>query len=263
MAENVYFVVKPLEVDGPVNPTAITDPVTITASATDLAEFEETVTIDWGDGSLPELLDMNGGSVSAVVADHIFPAAAIYQVTITVDYEGHFTQTSVVDFVVIFDAKSGFVTGGGWFDSPTGAYTPNDSSDPDVTGKAHFGFVSKYKKGQSVPEGSTSFRFAAADLDFEASSYEWMIISGARARYKGEGLVKGSAEPYKFQVTAMDADVAGSGIREDGFRIRIWRAGPGGGENVLYDNGRGADDATGNGGTTPIGGGSIQVHKSK
>jgi hypothetical protein len=184
-------------------------------------------------------------------------------VTVTVDYEGQFTQTAEVDFVVIYDTQGGFVTGGGWFDSPPGAYTPNDSSDEDVTGKAHFGFVSKYKKGQSVPSGSTNFRFAAGDLEFKSTSYDWMIISGARARYKGEGTVNGGAELYKFQITALDADISGAGITEDGFRIRIWQAGSGDTENVLYDNGRGADDATGNGGTTPLGGGSIKIHNGK
>ncbi len=263
IAENVYFVVKPLEVAGPISPTAITDPVSINVSATDLAEFEETVTIDWGDGSAPETIDMSGASVNALTADHLYLTSDVFTVTVTVDYDGQFTQTSSLDFIVIYDTQAGFVTGGGWFNSPTGAYTPSNSSDEDVTGKAHFGFVSKYKKGQSIPSGSTNFRFAAGDLKFESTSYEWMIISGARARYKGEGKVNGGTELYKFQVTAMDADISGAGITTDGFRIKIWRAGAGGGENVLYDNGRGAADDTGNGGTTPIGGGSIKVHKSK
>ena len=119
MAENVYYVVKPLEVDGPVNPTAITDPVTITASATDLDEFVETVTIDWGDDNI-EVLDMTGASVDDLSVDHYYSTPDVYQVTITVDYEGQFTQTAVVDFVVVYDNQGGFVTGGGWIDSPTG-----------------------------------------------------------------------------------------------------------------------------------------------
>ena len=82
-------------------------------------------------------------------------------------------------------------------------------------------------------------------------------------RYKGKGTVDGAAGFYKFQVTALDADVSGSGIGQDGFRIKIWREDNGGSESVLYDNGLGADDGTGNGGTTPLGGGSITVHASK
>ena len=41
--------------------------------------------------------------------------------------------------VVVYDPSAGFVTGGGWIDSPAGAYT----ADPSLTGKANFGFVSK------------------------------------------------------------------------------------------------------------------------
>ena len=262
MAESVYYVVKPLEVDGPVNPTAITDPVTINVSATDLAGFTETVTIDWGDGSPPGTLDLSSASVSDVSAEHIYPAPDVYQVKVTVDYEGQFTQTAVVDFVVLYDNQGGFVTGGGWINSPPGAYTPKDSSDEDVTGKAHFNLNPKYQKGKSQPQGKSGFRFAAGDLDFRSKSLEWMIINGARARLMGSGTMKDSSELYKFQVTVLDAGVFGSGVSKDGYRIKIWQTGSDGVENVLYDNGHGADDSTGNGGTTPLGGGSIKIHNA-
>ena len=202
---------------------------------------------------------------------HEYLSAGVYQITVTVVYKDQitgdveFTQVGVPGFVVIYDpkAKGGFVTGGGWFDSPPSAYMLYDTSVSHVTGKAHFGFVSKYKKGQSIPDGSTNFRFEAGDLDFDATAYDWMIISGARVRYKGEGTVNGGAELYKFRVTAHDASDSGDDIAEDGFRIKIWREDSGGAEIILYDNGLGVDDSTGGGGTTPLGGGSITVHESK
>ena len=46
----------------------------------------------------------------------------------------------------------GYVTGGGWIDSPAGALAANGS----VTGKASFGFVSKYFKSAKNPKGETS-----------------------------------------------------------------------------------------------------------
>lgn len=52
-------------------------------------------------------------------------------------------------------------------------------------------------------------------------------------------------------------------IRPVASAIKIWCTGSGGVKNVLYDNGQGADDSTGNGGTTPLGGGSIKIHKAK
>lgn len=48
---------------------------------------------------------------------------------------------SVYQFVVMYDPAGGFVTGGGWITSPAGAYAAN----PALTGKATFGFESKYK----------------------------------------------------------------------------------------------------------------------
>jgi hypothetical protein len=45
-------------------------------------------------------------------------------------------------YVVIYDSEGGFVTGGGWIDSPLGASVLY----PEATGIANFGFVSKYKK---------------------------------------------------------------------------------------------------------------------
>jgi hypothetical protein len=55
--------------------------------------------------------------------------------------------------VVIDDPSAGFVTGGGWIDSPTGAYQPN----PTLRGKASFGFVSKYQNGAKTPTDETEF----------------------------------------------------------------------------------------------------------
>ena len=262
-AEHVYTVVQALEVNGPIDPVAINDLVTITASATDLDGVNETATIDWGDGSPLEPVDLGGISVNNMEGVHTYLIPDVYQITVTVNYEGQFTQVGTLNFVEVYNSGGGFVTGSGWINSPPGAYTPNDASDPYVTGKTHFGFVSKYKKGQSVPNGSVNFRFTAGKLEFNATVYEWMIVSGARARLKGEGTVDGSVELYKFQITALDAEASGEGIAKDGFRIRIWQEDAGGAEIVLYDNGLGADDSSGSGGTTPLGGGSITVHQDR
>jgi hypothetical protein len=266
--QNSYFVVQALDLDGPIDPVAKDNLVEITASLTDLCDFAETVIIDWGDGMEEEieLVDACPGGVNGshnLVRSHPYSGADVYQINVSVDYGEQFTQVGVIDFVAIYDASGGFVTGGGWIESPPSAYTPNNSADPLVTGKAHFGFMLKYKKGQSVPDGSTNFRFAAGDLDFDATSYDWMIITGARARYKGEGTINGGTDLYKFQVTALDADISGDGITQHGFRIKVWQEDANGVETVLYDNGLGADDSTGSGGTTPLGGGSITVHQAK
>jgi len=65
------------------------------------------------------------------------------------------TVNALLAIVVIYDPSAGFVTGGGWINSPAG----RGGVDATLTGKANFGFVSRYKKGQTVPTGETEFVF--------------------------------------------------------------------------------------------------------
>lgn len=158
--------------------------------------------------------------------------------------------------LAIYDPTAGFVTGGGWIDSPSGAYTPDDPDDPDLTGKATFGFVSRYKKGATVPTGQTEFQFRVADLNFHSTSYQWLVIAGARAQYKGSGTINGAGD-YGFMLTAIDGQINGGG-GTDKFRIKIWNKAT---DSMIYDNKAGESD-TGDA-ATELGGGSIVIHKKK
>ena len=144
-------------------------------------------------------------------------------------------------YVVVYNPEDGFVTGGGWIDSPAGSYVP----DPSLSGKANFGFVSKYMKGADVPAGNTEFQFKAGNLNFHSSSYEWLVVTGSDyARFKGTGTINGEGE-YKFMVWAGDNE-------PDTFRIKIWEEVEDV-ETVVYDNGTDQE----------IGGGNIVVHRAK
>ena len=154
--------------------------------------------------------------------------------------------SSTTEFLVVYDPSAGFVTGGGWIDSPAGAYTDNLS----LTGKATFGFVSKYKKGATVPTGKTEFQFKAGDLNFHSDSYDWLVIAGDKAKYKGTGTINGAGE-YGFMLTATDSDT-------DLFRIKIQDKSN---DEVIYDNKMDSDDTEYDG--TELGGGQIIVHKGK
>jgi len=151
---------------------------------------------------------------------------------------------------VVYDPSGGFVTGGGWIDSPEGAY----AADASLTGRATFGFVSKYQKGAKVPTGSTEFQFKVAGLNFKSASYEWLVVAGAHAKYKGVGTINGAGN-YGFMLTATDGQIAGGG-GVDTFRIKIWDKDNG--DAVVYDNqmGEGDDSYAG----TALGGGSIVIH---
>ena len=126
-----------------------------------------------------------------------------------------------------------------------------------VTGKATFGFVSKYKKGAQAPTGNTEFQFHAGDMNFHSDSYDWLVVNqnGARAQFKGEGTINGALAPsgeyFKFILWATD-DVV------DEMRIKIWYEN--GGEIVVYDNGF---SGSGFEGGQPLDGGSVIIHTNK
>ena len=177
----------------------------------------------------------------------------MYTVSVTVaNGVGQGGSATATAFVVVYDPTGGFVTGGGWINSPAGAYTPDGS----LTGKAHFGFVSKYQKGATVPSGNTEFHFEVASFDFKSDSYQWLVISGGKAQYKGTGKINGTSG-YGFLLTACDVEVNGScqGGSTDTFRIKI----SDGTGTVIYDNAPGSDDLTSH--TEAIGDGDIVIHK--
>lgn len=194
-----------------------------------------TFTWDFGDGN----------SGSGPTPTNIYDAAGIYDVCLTVD-DGYFSSEEVCTYVVVYDPSAGFVTGGGWIDSPEGAYIQN----PTLNGKANFGFVSKYLKDQITPSGNTQFQFQTADLSFHSNSYDWLVVTGSNyAKFKGTGTINSepapNAEYYKFMVWAGDD-------ASDTFRIKIWFE-DNGIENIIYDNGM----------DQVIGGGSIIIHTQK
>jgi hypothetical protein len=158
-------------------------------------------------------------------------------------------------YVAVYDPTGGFVTGGGWFNSPAAAYVP----DATLTGKANFGFVSKYKKGSTIPEGNTEFQFKAGNLNFVSTAYNSgsLVVATFKAIYKGVGTINGTGN-YGFMVSAVDGQITGGG-GADKFRIKIWDKNNG--DAIVYDNNIGLDENAA--ATTLLGGGSIVIHEAK
>ncbi|MFC2039358.1 OmpL47-type beta-barrel domain-containing protein [Chloroflexota bacterium] len=200
---------------------------------------------------------LNDGYGTVHVESGHVPAPGVYTLVVEATDLASNTVLSDPILFVVYDPTGGFVTGGGWIDSPEGAYTPDSS----LTGKATFGFVSKYKKNAEVPTGQTEFRFRVAGLNFHSSSYDWLVVAGSRANFKGVGTINGEGE-YKFMLTAIDADINDSDSFDiDRFRIKIWdEEEEDGVETVVYDNALGDDSDEA---TTEIGGGSIVIHKGR
>ncbi|MGV3586477.1 MAG: T9SS type A sorting domain-containing protein, partial [Adhaeribacter sp.] len=178
---------------------------------------------------------------------------------------GQYQETAPV-YVVFYDPSAGFVTGGVTINSNEGAF----ALDARLTGKANAGFVSKYTKGQTVPTGETEFEFQVGGMKFQSTSYDWLVVSGATAKYKGKGTVtlpNGRVlNNCGFLLAATDGAVLG-GTNPDRFRIKIWEI-TSTGDKLVYDNqvtknadGTFSYDADNADATTAIATGSIVIHQ--
>jgi PKD repeat protein len=259
-------------------------PVPVGTSVTALTTFVDvgsndthTATISWGDATGSVGLVTESGGNGSVSGTHAYTTAGTYTVSITVvdDDTGTVTGTAA-SRVVVFDSGNGFITGGGWINSPSGAYTPANASDADLVGRAEFGFVIRKRASDPVPTGNTEFqmrlRKAGHDdhghrgrddrrddgwsrevkFDFKSTSYTSLAVTGTtKGVYRGTGKVNG-ATGYSFLVSVVDGRSTHS---SDRFRIKIWNTATGA---VLYDTEPGAaEDATA---VTPAGCGSIVIH---
>jgi hypothetical protein len=233
------------------NPVAINTALVLTANVDDsttggsdiaAAEYAiasgASVAMSAQDGTFDEVTEDIFASLAA------FTEPGVYDFCVAgTDAAGH-VSTEECTFLPVYDPEAGFVTGGGWVDSPAGAYRP----DPILEGKANFGFVSKYKKGKTEPDGNTQFQFHAGDLNFYSDSYHWLVVGGggSSAHFKGVGTINGAMDPddnpYGFMIWSMDGE-------PDTFRIRIWSE-LDGVETDIYDNGF----------DQPISGGSVVIH---
>lgn len=226
------------------------DPVVLGTAIAASAQFTDDCSVEalwyWGDGaSTPG--SINDGTISG---GHTYANPGVYSVSLTVSDASGNTSTLVAGhYLVVYDPSAGFVTGGGWIDSPAGAL----AAAPALTGRANFGFVAKYQRGSTVPSGHTSFQFQAGNFQFASTDYEWMTVAGEKVKFKGSGRVNESGD-YRFIVTAIDGDLQGSS-GPDKFRIRIWEAAGGG---VIYDNKMGAADTDYD--SQEIGGGQIRIY---
>ena len=205
-----------------------------------------TVTLDCGGGVASDEY-ASGGSASGSCT---YTEPGVHTVTFTLVDGGTTVSQSASTYVVVYDPGTGFVTGGGWIVTPAGSYAAN----PALSGRANFGFVSKYLKGASIPTGQTEFQFQLGSIDFHSTSYQWLVVSNGRAQYRGEGTINRQSG-YGFQVTAIDGRLAGTA--KDEFRIQIWDRNNG--NAVVYDTQFGQDDSPDN--ALPLSGGSISIKK--
>jgi len=243
---SLFAIVEAIEISAPLDPVAVNTEILASFNLGD-SETVEGGLWTWGDGTQSAATLSNG----VVAGTHSYSSAGIYIPVLTLWYDGREVGSADFKYLVVYDPNGGFVTGGGWINSPAGAYP----DDPTLTGKANFGFVAKYVQGAQKPVGTTEFRFNAAGLNFQSSSYQWLVVAGAQAKYKGVGTVNG-VDGYGFMISAIDGALPGGG-GQDKFRMKIWEVST---EELIYDNQLDApEDAEP---TTILGGGSIVIHRS-
>jgi hypothetical protein len=259
----------------PDSPFTLGSAVPVSASFSDAGTSDtHQCAIDWDDDSSADatgtVTETDGSGTCT--GSHTYAAPGLYTVSVTITDDDGGSDTEVVEDVVVYDPKGGFVTGSGSITSPAGAYQP----DPSASGKASFGVLAKYNRGPLTPTGNTDFKFEAAGFRFASSSYKWLVVTGAKAHLKGAGTVNG-ASGYSFLVTVNDGQGSnGAGIRKirstrwkaagvqqvaagagvDTFRIKVWETSTGA---VVYDSQMG--DPNKADATTPINNGSITVKR--
>lgn len=244
-----------------VGPIVSNDPAAIRASMSLTASFSDADSTDshtalwsWGDGTNSAATVTESAGKGSASATHIYALAGVYDVTLTVtDSTGRSAATTRA--VVVYDPAGGYVTGRGWINSPMGAY----KAEPALGGRATFAFVSKYRRGTNAPSGTTDFVFSSASLNFHSEQYEWLVVGGARAQYKGTGTINNFGK-YNFMLTAVDGNLIGKG-KADRFRIKIWHSDENGNDVVDYDNQIDTSTVGTNNEGTAIGSGSIIIRK--
>jgi len=210
----------------PPAPVAVGTDVSLSAAySDDWANDGHSATIDWDDASISAVGEPNAGAISAT---HTYTTPGVYTVTLTVSDDANASAVKSHQYVVVYDPSAGFVTGAGWI-----AYgaTACPVLCGGTAGRGDFGFVSKYKKGATVPTGDTRFEFHAGTLAFASAEYEWLLVAGKRAQFKGRGTINGAGD-YGFLVTAVDDAT-------DAFRIKIWDRAT---SSIVFDNQMNADD---------------------
>ncbi|WP_376792823.1 PKD domain-containing protein, partial [Thermoflexus sp.] len=184
---NVSPVVGPLSVTA-TDPIPVGTRITVTAVFTDPGILDQhTVVIYWDWDTYNPNVNTSPSttlfiSMSQVVrpftASYVYNQPGVYTLRAEVtDDDGGQGVAFYQYYVVVYDPNAGFVTGGGWIQSPPRACRLSWCTD-ETTGRANFGFVSKYQKGAKVPSGQTQFQFQAGNLNFHSTAYEWLVISG-------------------------------------------------------------------------------------
>ncbi|MBB6611940.1 PQQ-binding-like beta-propeller repeat protein [Pontibacter sp. Tf4] len=239
----------------PPHSVKVNEQVRTTADFGELTLVEDTgVRWSWGDGSEPSVSYTAFGT-SRITGEHRYSQAGIYRVGL--NYEESCLRPLNNDYeewIAVYDPSAGFVTGAGWYNSPAGNYELMQQQR-----QVQFAFSIRYQnKNADEPQGSLLLHLGNRQL-FMARKLDWLVVSGDRAVFKGEGTLQGRGR-YGFLVSVQDAGGNRANDRDDQIRVRIWNLEDG--NNIVYDNFEQAGDIYDmSTGLQPIERGQIIIHR--
>jgi PKD repeat protein len=204
-----------------------------------------TATINWGDGTTTASVTESTGAGTAS-GTHAYSSPGVYTIAVTItDDNGGSVVATASSYISVFDPNAGFVTGSAHFTSPPGA----DPALPASSGDAQVGLEVKYQHPtDTTPSGHADFKYKTDSLEFEATSFSWLVVeSSTKAYFGGVGTVNG-VSGYSFLVSVIDGS-------PDRIRVKIWNTST---NALVYDSQPAAPDNAS--ATTPVDTGSIQIH---
>ncbi|MFF0175301.1 PKD domain-containing protein [Micromonospora profundi] len=205
--------------------------------------------IEWDDGQTSTF----DSYADRCEATHTFTHPGMYTIkpTITDDDGGASPAASVM--VIVYDPNAGFVTQGGWLNSPAGALV----DEPAVQGRLMVEFNPKYlprEPGPAPGGGKVAAALRGTGFDLASTTLEWLVVTpDQKAAVKGTGTIGGAAG-YGFVAYGVDTP--------DAVRLVVWplSAGHYPQQTLVYDNRPGKSYDLDLSDPQPLGGGSVQVH---
>lgn len=190
--------------------------VTVTATVTEPGDDAPMCRFNWDDGKGFDapVAPSPGGTCSQT---RTITSPGTYTVQVNVESDDTASALASTLVVVYAPTNSAHVTGDGAIGSTT------------------FRTNVKYKRG--VPGGKTSLDAPDTGFAFDATAYDWLVVSGKRAQYRGTAKVNGVGG-YHFLLTVADLLPVGLPLPlpvgdHDGLRLRVWDPATG---TVVYDN---------------------------
>lgn len=219
-----YSLNQPPEVgtiSAPTTPVQVNTSITATSNFTDQNTSDtHTASWNWGDGNttIGTVTENNGsGSISDT---HVYTAAGVYTITLTVTDNDGATGTSIFQYVSVYNpTPQGLFSGSRIF------------NDPATGAKAMFGVSVKYQG--DTPAGNVRLSIKNLNFDFDAISISSLVTASGKATLRGSGTLNG-ASGYTFLTTGIDSSLTGGQT----IRFQIKDSS----NNVVYDAQPGAPD---------------------